>query len=65
MKKGVLTFLHKKGFIKEEDRQTVVSNFTEEVLNITKKSYNYKLELVSFNFELFHTYLNKQNQLNK
>jgi hypothetical protein len=60
MQKGVRMYLNKKGFIKQEDKITIVNNFIEEVLNLKPINLKHSFYLTSCNFKLFSMYLNNK-----
>ena len=65
MQKGVRIYLNKKGFIKEDDKITILNNFIEEVLNLKARDCKNLFYLVSCNFKSFVMYLNKQEENDK
>jgi hypothetical protein len=60
MQKGVRVYLNKKGFIKEDDKITIINNFVEEVLNLKYRNVKNSFYLTSLNFKIFTIYLQKQ-----
>lgn len=60
MKRGVINYLYKKGFIKEEDRTTIINSYFEQILKSKLKKQQKQCVIIQENFGKFTTFVNKE-----
>jgi hypothetical protein len=59
-RKGIINYLYKKGFIKEEDRTTIINSYCEQVLETKIKKQQKQCVLIQENFKKFISFVHKE-----
>ena len=57
---GVIKFLHKKGFKKEEDKTTIINSYCEKILESKVKKKQKQCILIQENFPKFASFVNSE-----
>lgn len=57
-RKGIVNYLYKKGFTKEEDRTTIINSYCEQILKTNLKKQQKQCVLIQENFQKFVSFVN-------
>lgn len=57
-RRGIINYLYKKGFIKEEDRTTIINSYCEQILQTKVKKQQKQCILIQENFSKFVSFVN-------
>lgn len=59
-RRGIVNYLYKKGFIKEEDRTTIINSYCEQILQTKVKKQKKQCVLIQENFSKFVSFVNSE-----
>jgi len=59
-RRGIVNYLHKKGFTNEEDKTTIINSYCEQVLETKVKKQQKQCILIQENFLKFVTFVNSE-----